>query len=436
MPVLSEKNDTTNDPFVLTLKIHLYPSSEQALAFDEMCERYRQACNYVSQWIFEHDFLLNAMKVHHYVYNDLRDKFGLKAQLAIAVPRTVTARYKTVQAQLQKQPYRYQDENGNWQRIYRDLFWLQKPLVFHRPQADLDRGRAYSFVKPTEKEKESLSYKGKTPEALISLMTLDGRAKMGFSMKGFESYLNKDWKFGMGKLVKANNKWYLHMSVTKITNPPAFDRTQATGVVGIDRGLRQIMTTYDSQGKTLFFSGKQVGKKRERYRKLRQSLQTRNTKASKRRLRKLGQKENRWMSDVNHQLSKTLSCYYPSGTVFAMEDLTNVSFDEKNLNRKKSQNADLRSWSFYQLEQFLSYKARLKGQKVVSVAAQYTSQRCPICGKIEKSQRHHEMHEYRCTCGYISNDDRVAAMNIQLLGTQWVSGLSERPKFEKVHPTA
>lgn len=436
MPKTLRKNELTDETVTLTLKMRLYPSSEQASAFDEMCERYRQACNHVSSWIFEHDFLLDSNAVQKQVYSALRDTFGLKAQLAAAVPRTVTARYKTVQTQLKQKPYRYQDVDGQWQRVEKDLSWLQKPIQFRRPQADLNRDRAFSFVNPREKEKIALAHNGIEPSELISVMTLNGRARLNFSLKGFESYLNNDWDFGTGKLVKANGKWYLHISVAKKQALKAFDRSTAIGVVGIDRGLRQVMTVFDSQGKTAFFSGAAIGKKRAHYRKLRQSLQHRNTKSAKRRLKKLGQKENRWMSDVNHQLSKTLSDHYPSGTVFALEDLTDISFDASNLSHKKSQNADLRSWSFYQLEQDLSYKARLKGQQVISVSARYTSQRCPKCGKIDKTQRHHDVHEYRCTCGYRSNDDRLAAMNIQLLGTQWVSGLADKPKFEKLNPTA
>ncbi|MCI5760939.1 MAG: transposase, partial [Ligilactobacillus agilis] len=42
----------------------------------------------------------------------------------------------------------------------------------------------------------------------------------------------------------------------------------------------------------------------------------------------------------------------------------------------------------------------------------------------------HDLHEYHCSnCGYRSNDDRLGAMNIQLLGTQYISG-QEQPKFE------
>ncbi|MBR1579726.1 MAG: transposase [Selenomonadaceae bacterium] len=137
------------------------------------------------------------------------------------------------------------------------------------------------------------------------------------------------------------------------------------------------------------------------------------------------------MSDVNHCLSKTLVSKYGTDTLFVVEDLTGISFAEKNLSRGGSANNDLRSWAFYQLEQFLSYKARMNRSEVLKVSARYTSQRCPKCGSINKSNRHHDVHEYRCQCGYRSNDDRVGAMNIQLLGTMWTSG-EERPHFEKV----
>lgn len=138
------------------------------------------------------------------------------------------------------------------------------------------------------------------------------------------------------------------------------------------------------------------------------------------------------MSDVNHQISKTLVDRYGSGTLFAVENLAGVSFDERNLsNRSAGGRRGLRSWAFYQLEQFLTYKARAVGSDVVKVAPDYTSQRCPKCGRIHKENRRHDTHEYVCDCcGFRSNDDRVGAMNIQFLGTLYASG-DENPRFRK-----
>ena len=64
----------------------------------------------------------------------------------------------------------------------------------------------------------------------------------------------------------------------------------------------------------------------------------------------------------------------------------------------------------------------------MKVPAQYTSQRCPKCGYIDKKNRNHKSHIFRCKCGYCSNDDRVGAMNIQQLGVRYVSG-AEKPKL-------
>jgi IS605 OrfB family transposase len=136
------------------------------------------------------------------------------------------------------------------------------------------------------------------------------------------------------------------------------------------------------------------------------------------------------MSDVNHQISKTLVNRYGSNALFVIEDLTGVSFDEQNLSHHKAKGRnELRSWTFYQLEQFLTYKAVEAGSYVIKVPADYTSQRCPKCGRIHKENRNHDTHEYICdACGYRSNDDRVGAMNLYTLGTLYVSGDSN-PRF-------
>ena len=131
-----------------------------------------------------------------------------------------------------------------------------------------------------------------------------------------------------------------------------------------------------------------------------------------------------------YRISKTLVSRYGEGTLFVLEDLTGVTFDEENLS---SRNADgrrnLRSWAFYQLEQFLAYKAEQNGSMVLKVDADYTSQRCPKCGKIRRENRDHKHHAYVCDCcGYRSNDDRIGAMNIQTLGTLYISG-DEHPTF-------
>ena len=397
-----------------TIKLRLYTTPEQTAMFKYMSEQYRQACNFVSQYIFDNDFELNSSKLNKVLYREVRAKFTLKSQLAQSTFRTTTARYKTTQTQLAQKPYRYKDENGEYQQITKTLEWLLKPVLFRRPQCDLVRDRDYSFIENA---------------TILSINTLDKRAKVRFAGDFWAEYLDGSWSLGTAKLLNLKGIWYLHIPVTKAVEE--FNKKNISHVVGIDRGLRFLTVTYDEQGKTEFKRGKQILRKRHKFLKIRQQLQSKGTKSAKRALKRLSGRENRWMCDVNHCLSKTLVEKYGSNTLFVLENLTGISFEESNLKRGSKFNNDLRFWAFYQLEQFLAYKSHEVCSEVLKVSARYTSQRCLKCGSINKANRHHHTHEYICQCGYRSNDDRIGAMNIQLLGTLWISG-DERPHFEKI----
>lgn len=397
-----------------TIKLRINVSPEQDLLFRQMTEQYRQACNFVSRYIFNNQFDLTYANLNRILYTDLRKQFSLKSQLAQSSIKTTIAKYKTVKQQLSQSPYRYKDKDGKWKYITKTLEWLWEPVFFSRPQADLVRNRDYSFID-----------NGQT----LSINTLNKRVKCSFYGEHFAEYLDGSWNLGTAKLVELKGLWYLHIPVTKIVED--FQKENVRHVVGIDRGLRFIVVSYDEQGKTKFVSGKKIATKRHKFQEVRCQLQSKGTKSAKRRLKAISGRENRWMSDVNHQISKTLVERYGPDTLFVLEDLTGVSFEESNLSRTAKQNYDLRSWSFYQLEQFLTYKAHENRSEVIKVSAKYTSQRCPKCGTIHKENRNHQKHLYSCQCGYNSNDDRIGAMNIQLLGTMWISG-DNNPRYERI----
>ena len=399
----------------IKLQLKLQSDLDKQVLFNSM-EQYRQACNEVSQYMFDHEFEMSQKKLNKALYHLLRTKYRLKAQMAQSAIRTVVARYRTIKTQLAQKPYRYNsgktDQQGKaiWESAKRDLTWLWYPINFRRPQIDLQRNRDWSLKN----------------DHLLSLNTINGRIKAKFICQGFDQYLDGTWQFGLAKILKVNNKWYMHVSATK--ESPDYQRSQTQHVVGIDRGLRFLATAYDEQGQTKFFSGKQIIRKRRKFKALRAQLQAKGTKSAKRRLKKIGQRENRWITDINHQLSKTLVDLYGKNTLFVLEDLTNVRFATEKVAKK--QRYEQVSWAFYQLEQFLTYKAQLNHSEVIQVAAQYTSQRCPKCGRIRRANRSHDFHLYHCDkCGYSSNDDRIGAMNIQLLGTQYNSGV-DKPIFK------
>lgn len=389
--------------------------------FRRTMEQYRQACNFISQYIFDNDFPMNQLKIQKAIYRDIRRQFGLKSMMAQSAIRGTIARYKTVKEQMYQNPYKFQDEyTGRYHTIYRDLRWLRKPINFRRPQIDLVRNRDWS----------------KLVDGTLSINTLDGRvlATPVYS-ENFDKYFDRIWKLGGAKLLQSpNGCWMLHIGATKQLDD--LELSNVKHVVGIDRGLRFLATTHDEKGKSSFFSGKEIMRKRDQFAQTRERLQRKHTWSAKRALRRIENRENRWMTDINHQLSKALVERYGEGTLFVLEDLTGVSFDENNLSKqRRSGKRQLRSWSFYQLEQLLGYKARLTDSAIIKVSAEYTSQRCPKCGGIHKEFRNHKNHEYICgNCGYRANDDLTGARNIYVLGTMYVSGV-EKPKFERLEPT-
>lgn len=70
----------------------------------------------------------------------------------------------------------------------------------------------------------------------------------------------------------------------------------------------------------------------------------------------IGQRENRWMQDVNHQVSKARVESNPKHTLFVLEDLSGVRNATERV-RTKDRYGSV-SWSFYDLEQKLIYKAK------------------------------------------------------------------------------
>ena len=158
--------------------------------------------------------------------------------------------------------------------------------------------------------------------------------------------------------------------------------------------------------------------KRRQYSEKRAELQSKGTPAARHHLLMLGDRENRWMTDVNHQISKALvNRAKRMGACIILENLTGI---QSTLVRARKQDKYYRvSWAYAQLRDMILYKARLAGVIVYLVNPKYTSQVCPVCGYRDKNARNHKLHLYECShCGYMSNDDRIAAMNIRARGIE------------------
>ena len=366
------------EQITITAKVQIVATDADKVLLNKTMSVYCDACNYVSDYVFRtHD--LKQFSLNKVLYFTLRERFGLRSQMAQSVFKTVIAKYKTV--------------------LENESKWI-KPS-FKKPQYDLVWNRDYSLT-----------------QNRFSVNTLNGRVKLQYFAEGMSKYFDHTiYKFGTAKLVNKHGKYFLHIPVTYDVKES--DISDICNVVGIDRGINFVVATYDSNHKSGFVSGKAIKQKRANYSKLRKELQMRQTPSARRRMKAIGSRENRWIQDVNHQVSKALVKNNPKHTLFVLEDLSGIRNATERV-RTKDRYVSV-SWPFYDLEQKLIYKAKQNQSTVIKVNPAYTSQCCPVCGHIEKANRNKKIHLFCCkNCGYKSNDDRIGAMNLYRMGINYL----------------
>ena len=169
----------------------------------------------------------------------------------------------------------------------------------------------------------------------------------------------------------------------------------------------------------MFFKGRKIKDKRASYKRIRKSLQQKKTASSRRRLNQIGSRENRYMTDVNHQVSKALVEQAGPQSLIVLENLQGVRNATEKV-RKRDRWYTV-SWAFYQLRQMIEYKGKMNQSTVIVVDPSYTSQTCPKCNHRKKANRNKKTHSFQCKrCSYRSNDDRIGAMNLHHRGIEYL----------------
>lgn len=357
-----------------TIRLHLHPTPEQASSLDETLTANRKALNYASQVAFEGDGSLTAYDLHHRVYSLLREEFGLRSQMACNVCSVVAGVYQSMRS------------NGN----------KDTRAHFAQPKLVYSWNRDYSLK-----------------ENGVSLSTLEGRTVVPYLVQPpYAHYLQEGWTFGAATLVKKKKGWFLHVSVSKaVSEPDACD-----AVIGIDQGMRFLVTA-SCGGQSLFVRGKRFKQVRLQYVRLRQDLQRKGTRSAKRRLIAIGQRESRFMTDVNHQIAKEVIRFAKAQDdhpVIALEDLTGINISVRVHLKDRVWRM---GWAFRQLADFIRYKAEEAGIAVVFVDEKDTSIECPRCHHVEKANRSRKHHRLLCKrCVFQLNDDLAASRTIAYRG--------------------
>ena len=208
-------------------------------------------------------------------------------------------------------------------------------------------------------------------------------------------------KLGTLRITKKANKWIAQISVTIST-------VQETGtkVMGVDLGLKVPAVAVTDDEKVRFFGNGRQNKYVKR--KFRSERKTLGKKKKLNAIRNSKDKEQRWMKDQDHKVSRAIIDFAKENkiSVIRLEKLANIRQTART-SRKNEKN--LHNWSFYRLSKYIEYKANLEGIKVEYVNPAYTSQTCPKCSEKNKAQD----RKYKCKCGFEKHRDLVGAMNIR-----------------------
>jgi IS605 OrfB family transposase len=273
-----------------------------------------------------------------------------------------------------------------------------------RDQA-LEAVRRLKFkIKPKKKPHSAVRYDARTITLRGNLLTFSWSGKRIRTLinlpQHFQQY--KNWKMQSGTIGYDKVKKQLKISLI-FEAPDTIPIQNSTRIVGVDRGLYNIVSLSDGQ----LYNARTVRKKKREFLYTKRQLQAKGTRSAKRKLKARSGREKRFSTDTNHVISKWL--VNQSYDTFVFEDLKNISKQRKG----KVLNGWLSNWTFFQLEQFVLYKASTLGKQVVKVDARYTSQKCSNCGIVEKSNRNKS--RYCCSkCGYIEHADINAAKNIKM----------------------
>ncbi len=215
-------------------------------------------------------------------------------------------------------------------------------------------------------------------------------------------------KAGLLRIKQKRGKWFADIALILPDHAPI----QSEKVMGIDLGVKVPAVSYIPGQEACFYgNGRYQRMMRRRFYSRRKKLQ----KAKKTRaVRKSQGKEQRWMKNINHQLSRQIvnQAHAQDVGTIKLESLSGIRKGTTRTSRGASarkNNRMIATWSFSQLTQFITYKAAQIGIKVEQVNPAYTSQECPACRARNKAQD----RTYVCSdCGWIGHRDKVGAINI------------------------
>lgn len=345
---------------VKTIVCKLDPTPEQAVEIDATLHAFAAACNHIAN-VSRCEKTTNKVILQHACYREIRETFGLSANLAIRAIARVCAALKVPE---------------------------KTDSTFEPSSIDYD-ARIFSF-------RES--------DWTFSLTLLNSRQRLASNLGDRQRTMLKGKHPTSATLVRRRDGGYfLHIQLVDTAPEPI----QTTETLGVDLGVVNLAT--DSDGEV--FSGDKVEEVRQHYQQRRKVLQSCGSKSAKRRLRKIRSNESRFRKDKNHKISRRIvNKAKGTGRAIGVEDLGGIS---ARTTVKKGQRNRMKGWAFFQLRTFITYKAVAEGVPVIPINPRNTSRTCSGCGHCEKANRKNR-NDFACKhCGLQLPADLNAARNIR-----------------------
>ena len=354
----------------ISVKCKLQVPTELRFEIDRTLIGFADACNQILE-VAKREKCWNTTKLHHLVYKPVREATRLKANHVCQAIRRVIGNAKAV-----KQIHKFRPTSIN-----------------------LDV-RTFQYIEESQ---------------IVGITLMSGRVKLKLSIGNYQLGLLKGQSPTAATLNKTKRgDYYINICVNIPTQPPG----KPPAVIGVDLGRRDIATT--STGNS--WNGEKIQATRDRYSKVRANVQRKRSRNSRRLLRKLSGREQRFQKWLNHNISvKLVTEAKQSDAALAFEDLTNIRESLNQQPRNKTERRRTNNWAFYQLRLFVQYKALIAGVLVVFVPPAYTSKTCSRCGHVhpetDKKKSYRSGKRFNCGhCGFEHDADINAAKNIAALG--------------------
>jgi len=319
-----------------TYSAKLILNQEQQQSLMDMLALEMEVWNYISSIVFEKKTILSLKTIHDECYYTCKEKFPTApSQMIIRSEKSVLSTFKSIKSNKHKST---------------------KAPVRKKLSIQLDK-RLYSL-------KEDCN---------IRITTLTKNYPVQVEFQSYDKLLEmfNNYEVGDPKLFVKDNVIWIAFPFKSPTKTLVSNQTST----GVDLGINRVAVTSDG----IIFRDKHFNGLKRKVRHLKRELNSKNdlrkggkgkTKAIRRKLKKLKNKERNLSKHGAHCLSKQI-VETSSGNVIVFEDLTKI---KQNTKRGRKFNNKQSQVPYYMIKELTTYKALLAGKKVVTVNPAYTSQ--------------------------------------------------------------